>query len=371
MVNSNGTAVGSGQPGSWKVPTRGDATFQWDYDSHDEQVLRLYAQGKERQWNAAGELDWEHELDPDNPLGIPDEFVPIAGTRLWERLPETERVAVRRHTQAWAYSQTLHGEQFALVGLGRLCSAMDDVDAKLFAATQMMDEARHVEGFNRLVTDKIGIRYPLCGPLRAMFEDALHHPDPDFFGIAGMVLENLALVMLTTHRSRLTDPLGRAFTEYVARDEARHIAFGRIYLRRRFSGLSTPELRQREEFALDCCRVLHQDFAADAVWHTLGFGREVAEAARTSVPEILHRRKVFRHVVPSLQDIGLFGPRMREGLEAMGLLRFARRPRFTDPGGPGQEGSPAADAIAHAETAARRQDIEAVARLGATAGDTA
>ncbi|MFF8271726.1 diiron oxygenase [Streptomyces sp. NPDC016562] len=342
------------QQGTWSVSSATSTVFQWDYDTHDEQLLRLYAQGKERQWDAAVDLDWSRELDPANPLGIPDTFIPIADTELWRRLPESDRATVRRHTQAWSYSQTLHGEQFALMGLTRVCTTVDDIDAKLFAATQIMDEARHVEGFNRLVTDKIGIRYPLCAPLQALFEDALRTPEADLFVIASLFLETLALVMLNTHRSCLTDPLGRTFTEYVARDESRHIAFGRLLLRRRLAQSGGRELRQHEDFALECCRVLEREFGADPVWETLGFDRSVAVTARTSIPELLHRRRVFRQVIPSLQDVGLFSPYMREHLRALNLLHYARRLPAPAP-------HPVDDAT-DAETEARRHDIEAIAR---------
>ncbi|MFI5621769.1 ferritin-like domain-containing protein [Streptomyces sp. NPDC051567] len=337
--------------GSWTVTADTPVVFQWEYAQQDEHTLRLYAQGKERQWNAATDLDWTHRMDPANPLGLPDGFVPVSGTPLWERLPEAERAVLRRHTQAWSYSQALHGEQFTLMGLSRILAATEDMDSKLFAATQLMDEARHVEAFNRLLTEQIGIRYPVCDALRGIFDDALSVSHPDFYCIAGLMLEYMALVMLTTQRTYLTDPLGRAFTTNVARDEARHVAFGRSLLRERIHGLTGTELREREDFALECCRVIHDGLSFDDVWATLGHGPETARAAHRSLPEAARRSHTFRQIIPALQDVALFGPRTRAGLEAMGLLRYARHrlPSGVD--------------TDEAERRRRREDIAAMTRL--------
>jgi rubrerythrin len=335
------------------------AVFQWDYDSHDEQITRLYAQGKARQWNAATDLDWDHELDPDNPLGVPDSFLPLGGTPLWDRLPSADRVDVRRHIQAWEASQALHGEQFALNGLGRVISATEDLDTKLFAATQIVDEARHLEAFT-LLTDKIGVRYPPLTELGSLYEGALGEADMDFFAIAALLLEYVALTSLTAQRAHLGDPLGRALMENIARDEARHLAFGRALLRRRLDGITDAELRRREEFVLECCRTLKTDYTPDAVWRTLGYGEDVVEQSRRSAPEVTRRCRTFRQVVPAFQDVGLFGPRVRAGLTSMGLIRFARKR-------PAADVDTADDARAHS----RRDDIEAVIRLATSHERTA
>ena len=61
-----------------------------------------------------------------------------------------EQFAARR--SAWTLSQFLHGEQGALLCCGQLVEAVPDIDGKLYAATQVIDEARHVEVFHRYIT---------------------------------------------------------------------------------------------------------------------------------------------------------------------------------------------------------------------------
>ena len=46
-------------------------------------------------------------------------------------------------------SQFLHGEQGALLVASQLVSCAPTFNAKMYAASQTFDEARHVEVFNR------------------------------------------------------------------------------------------------------------------------------------------------------------------------------------------------------------------------------
>ena len=47
------------------------------------------------------------------------------------------------------------------------------MDAKFYAATQAMDEARHVELYQRFIRDKIGLYYPINPDLASLLSDAL------------------------------------------------------------------------------------------------------------------------------------------------------------------------------------------------------
>src|SRR4051794_33826420 len=98
--------------GDWSAELSGTAVLDTNYDDGEELMLRLYTLGKQRQWDSDSRLDWSTPVDENNPLGMPDSFVWIAGSRLWDRLPEKDRNILRRHTAAWSMSQLLHGEQF-------------------------------------------------------------------------------------------------------------------------------------------------------------------------------------------------------------------------------------------------------------------
>jgi hypothetical protein len=346
------------------MPLAGTASFAWDYDSTHDGLLRLYTQGKQRQWDNDTLLDWDHQVDPDNPLGMPDEFISIGTSELWERLPEQTKRLVRRHSAGWLYSQFLHSEQFALIGVGKIGAAATQLEAKMFAATQLMDEARHVEGFNRFLKTKIGVRYPLSPTLNAMFRDVMAESRWDFGVLAAHVLvENMGLATFGTHRDRMRDPLAKSFSAYVARDEARHVAFGRVLLREFYPQLTQAELQEREEFVLEGCWALRDRYVDDDIWHTLDLGPEFLAAAKRSPAKREFRRLVFMRVVPALKDIGLFGPAVQEGLKKMGVLGF----QDIDDDALLAMDEQAAELMARKELEVRRQEVRQIAELATQA----
>ncbi|HET6636781.1 MAG TPA: diiron oxygenase [Streptomyces sp.] len=348
--------------GEWAVPVHGDAVIQWDYDTRNDRMVRLYKQGKQRQWDMDDRLDWDHEVDADDPLGLPDDFISVAGSPLWDRLPDEERRTIRRHSSGWLYSQFLHSEQAALIAVGKILLAVDDLDSKLFAATQLMDEARHVEGFNRFLHTKIGLRYGLSPSISAMFEHAMREPRWDFGVLAAHILvENMGLATFGVHRERLTDPLARAFSAYVARDEARHVAFGRLLLRKLYPQLSEAERREREDFVVEGCWALRDRYVDDEIWTTLGYGEEAIRASRRSPAKREFRRLVFMRIVPGLKEIGMFGPRVQQALQKMGVLGFQN---VDEEALRALDDKAAVDALTRRELDERRRDIENVIDLG-------
>ena len=99
----------------WIVPEAFESRFKWEYEDGSESLHRLYEKGKKQQWNASDRIDWSLDLDPENPEELPDEYLSIYGSPVWERLTRNERAELRRHSQANDLSQFLHGEQGALI----------------------------------------------------------------------------------------------------------------------------------------------------------------------------------------------------------------------------------------------------------------
>ncbi len=182
------------EPYSWEVPCAGDARFTWEYDDGRARLLSLYQKGKDKQWDAQSRIDWTQDVDPMNPVGLPDEFHPLFGSPMWEAADESRRAEMRQHFQAWQFSQFLHGEQGAMVCAAKIVEVVPDMDAKFYAATQTMDEARHVETFSRFLQEKVGLVYPINKNLTALLDDTLRDSrwDMPYLGMQ-VLIEGLAL----------------------------------------------------------------------------------------------------------------------------------------------------------------------------------
>jgi hypothetical protein len=308
----------------WSVSSTADTTFTWEYDDGRERLLRLYEKGKRKQWDGAVRLDWSTPVDPDNPLGTGDDMVPIFGSRTWSRLGTADRSTLQRHLAAWQFSQFLHGEQGGLICAARVVQTVPDIDSKYFAATQVIDEARHAEVFARFVREKIGLSYPIDAGLRSLLDDVLtdRRWDITYLGVQ-VLIEGLGLAAYHIVRDSTTNPLARAIAAYVMEDEARHVAFGRIALADHYRELSEAELRDREEFCIEALAVMRQRFLCHQVWEMLGFDvDECVEAVETSAAQQAFRRLLFARIVPTLRDIGLLSDRVREHLAGMGVHGF-------------------------------------------------
>ena len=308
----------------WQTADKsGTAMFTWEYDDGREKLINLYAKGKKKQWDAAERIDWSHTPDPENPLQVPDELVPIFGSPVWDRLTADERGNVRRHMVAWQFSQFLHGEQGALICTAKIVQTVPDIDSKYYAATQVMDEARHVETYSRYL-DKIETAYPINDNLKSLLDDVLSDSrwDMTYLGMQ-ILIEGLALAAFGLIRNIAGDPLGKAVNAYVMQDEARHVMFGRLALRDFYPQLTQAERNDREEFCADACYRMRDRFLGEELWRCLGYDAdECIEYVKQSESQQLFRSLLFTRIVPTLRDIGLWGPKMRETFADMGVLGY-------------------------------------------------
>ena len=308
----------------WQVPSGATTAFDFEYDEGRDRLLTLYEKGKQRQWDAAERIDWSHEVDLDNPLGVPEETIPIYGSRTWERLGERERATVRHHTVAWQFSQFLHGEQGALICASKIVQTVPDLDANFYAATQVMDEARHVEAYSRYLRSKLDLAYPINPHLQSLLGDVIGDGrwDMTYLGMQ-VLIEGLALAAFGLIRDLSRDPLGHAINAYVMQDEARHVAFGRLALRDYYQQLSQRERDEREEFCVEACYLMRDRFVGEEIWRTLDFdAEECIRHVRESESFLQFRTLLFSRIVPTLRDIGLFGPKVRAAFTDMGVLGF-------------------------------------------------
>jgi len=344
----------------WQVEQRFPTTFRWEYEDGREKLLNLYEKGKRLQWNAAERIDWSQDLDPENPEQLPDETIPIFGSDVWGRLTASERATVRRHFQAWQLSQFMHGEQGALVCTAKIVQQVPSMDAKFYAATQVIDEARHVEAYARLLHEKFDLAYPINPSLKKLLGDTLSDSRWDFTYLGMQVLiEGVALASFGLIRDQSKNRLAASVNAYVMQDEARHVAFGRLALRDYYPQLTQKERDEREEFAVDGCYLLRDRFLAEEVWERLGLPvEECTDHVTRSELMAIFRTSLFTRIVPTMKEIGLWGPRIRRAYAAMGVLGFADAD---------MEAVAAYDEQVGDEFDRRGREIERVAAAGGTA----
>ena len=310
---------------NWTVDAEMETVLRWEYDDGRDELLNLYEKGKAQQWNARDRVDWSQDLDPENPMGLPDEAITIYGSPMWERMNEKERRNLRHHLQTWQMSQFLHGEQGALVCTAKIVQQVPNMDAKFYAATQTIDEARHVEAYSRLLHEKFEMAYPITGPLKALLNNIISDSRWDFTYLGMQVLiEGLALAAFQRLRDQAQNPLAAQINAYVMQDEARHVAFGRLALRDFYPQLSDAERAEREEFVVEACYLMRDRFTSPEVWETVGLPRDECVAyVDGSKAMRAFRGRLFNRIVPTVKDIGLWGPKVRAAYEDMGVLDLA------------------------------------------------
>jgi hypothetical protein len=352
--------------GTWDVPATGAARFSWEYDSGRQQLLDLYQRGKDKQWDATKRIDWDQPVNPQRVMETGEELVPIYGSRQWEKLDQAERDELSHHLSSWLFSQFLHGEQGALTVAARIVESVPDMDSKFYAATQVMDEARHVELFNRFIKDKVGLYYPVNDHLAKLLADALGDSrwDLPYLGMQ-VLIEGLALAAFGVHRDITGNPLVRQLLAYVMQDEARHVAFGRLALRDYYAELTAAERAEREEFVVEGCYLMRNRFVAREVYERLGYDvEECVQFSDRSPTQLAFRQLLFSRIVPCVKDIGLWGPKVQRAYVDLGVIEAAD----SDLEALMRADEDTADRLERehaAEFAARKQEVDAAIASGA------
>ena len=297
--------------------------YNWEYDATRRQLLRLYENAKRDQWNATARLDWSIDVDPHSEL-VPDMAIGIYGTEMWNKLTPQERERLRHEAITWQLCQFLHGEQGALLATAQIVDTVPWYEAKQYGATQVMDEARHVEVYRRFVQEKLEHEYPINPQLKQLLDAILTDSrwDIKFLGMQIMV-EGLALAAFGTMRDTTTNPLLRDLTAAVMEDEARHVAFGVLSLREFCRNVTDKERAEREDFVYEAAVLMRDRILNREVWETMGLDADACIAASLASPLSQEfRRRLFSKIVPNVKSLGLLSDRQRARFAALGILEF-------------------------------------------------
>jgi hypothetical protein len=300
-----------------------DVTYNWSYGETRRELRELYRKAKRAQWNADDRLDWTTDVDIEK-QNMPEAMHPLFGSDIYARLDESRHVELRRELTAWTQSQFLHGEQGALLAASQLVNSVPDMDSKYYAATQVVDEARHVEVFDRYLHEKVGFSYPISPYLKQLLDLILTDSrwDMKLLGMQIMV-EGLALAAFGVTRLTVYEPLLKNLTTYVLQDEARHVAYGVLSLRDCYRDMKQSEVREREDFVYEAAVLMRDRFLFQQVWDKVGLPvEECMEIAMHNEGQKQFRQVLFSKIVPAVKRIGLLSQRQRERFEALGILQY-------------------------------------------------
>jgi hypothetical protein len=319
-------------PGLVEMYSGHATTFDFSYRSDFPEMRELYRRAKQNQWDAEVAVDWSIDVDPLNPEVplLPIEFVrfPRIQDRLAKFTPKQEREFLHSLT-SWMLSQFLHGEQGALFAAAQVTETVQWFDGKLYGASQVMDEGRHVEVFHRYIDQKLNKLYTINDNLFVIIDSLMTDSrwDMKFLGMQIMI-EGLALGAFGLIYRLTGEPLLKNILRYVIQDEARHVHYGVLALHRHFEeGLSDADRREREDWAFEVSLLMRNRFMAHEVYEEWFEGtlsrREWNEAVLEGPLMKEFRTVMFSRLIPNLRYIGLLPDRMVRHYEDAGLYRFA------------------------------------------------
>jgi hypothetical protein len=324
------------------VKDNAEAIFTWDYEKGRRPALnRLYEKAKGSQWNGETDLPWDTDVDQEavvvanamtNMGGLAggiDESV-IADSPLATWAPD-EWIKVGVESQNWTLSQFMHGEQGALICTAKIVETVPWVDAKYYASTQVMDEARHVEVFAKYLDDKLSGHYPINAHLKLLLDDIVNDSrwDMTYLGMQIMV-EGLALAAFGFIHQLTTEPLLKQLLRYVMSDEARHVAFGVLSLKEYYAELTDAELAERQEFAFEAAVRMRDRFLQQEVWDRMGLDvKQVLPLVMNTPQRQIFQSMLFSKIVPNCKKLGLLdanGGWLRGKFTELGVIGFEDNP---------------------------------------------
>lgn len=305
------------------ILTSFDSCYVWHYGTVKEGLRELYEKAKREQWNGTTQLAWDTHVEPESEI-IPQVVNPLAEYGPYKKLNAKEQGRLRHAQVSLQLSQFLHGEQGALIVASQLVGGVPWIDAKYYAGSQTMDEARHVEVFSRYLHEKLEWEWPINDNLKELLDATIQDSRWDFKYLGmQIIIEGLAMAAFGSLFQMAQEPLLKDLLKYVMRDESRHVAFGVLSLRDHYREMPANELRDREDFIIYACELMRDRLIGTQIADAMGWDREeVRQLVLTSEAGRGFRKMLFMRIVPNLKKLGLLTPRVRESFARLDILQF-------------------------------------------------
>lgn len=320
MLRLAGSAVDEAQT----IESHRPVVYLGGYDfGADAAAAKLSRQAYDGLWSI-DDLGWDAEISPD--VIVPEIVVPEKVPRFhpgksWsrEKWQDFEIANLR-----YLMSQLLHGEQMSFTIAGSLCTSGTSWDVKTFGGWLAVDEARHAEAISRYL-ERIGGAYPLSQQYFEIIETSLGADAWDkVFIVSQVLLEGVALGVISHVLETARDPLLREMLRLVQRDEARHVAFGSVELGNILKDMTAAEILERQQIVSYCTRTVLDKLIPVQVADEYGIdARQFTRAVRMSPSHLDFQRRLFAHVTPLCAKLGLLDANngvLRREFELLGLV---------------------------------------------------
>jgi hypothetical protein len=299
--------------------------WSWEYGSEVAELRSLYEKGKVNQWNAELDIEWDTPCTNDEWIMTPEGSL-LAQVCAMQGKDEATQKAAAFDEVAYLISQLLHGEQAALQLCGQLTNVCEKMDEKWYAASQVVDEARHIEALSKFMGRKMGTIYPIGSTLKVLL-DMLLEVKGMKFKVLGMqtLFEGMAVGIMDLMRSQSKNALFTDIIRRVERDEARHAAFGVLMMRRIVRDASDDEKASMEDWSFEILEALNANQQLDML-KTLGPKYDIDPVQATTMITGLENFAdinclAYMHtVVPNLKGLGLLTERTESQWRDVGML---------------------------------------------------
>ena len=307
------------------VPVPLQLHWTWDYGSQMAEIRALYEKGKVNQWNAEVDIDWQMPVSKDEWTLTPEASILASICKLMGKDEKTQKAAAFDEL-CFVLSQLLHGEQAALQLCGQLTNACTHMDEKWYAASQVTDEARHIEVIAKFLQRKMGTIHPVGATLKVLL-DRLLEADTVAMKTLGMqtLFEGMAVGIMNLMRQESKNELLSEMLRRVEQDEARHAAFGVLSMRRVVKEASRQQMDEMEDFAFGILEALNANQQLDMLrllGPSYGIDPENVTKMFLGLPNFadLNSMLYMHTVIPNLLQLGLITERTEEGWRKCGML---------------------------------------------------
>ena len=299
--------------------------WTWEYGSEVQELRKLYEKGKTGQWNAETDLDWETPVSNDEWVMNPQASLLAQACALTGKDEATQKAAAFDELN-YSLSQLLHGEQAALQLCGQLTNVCPTMDQKWYAASQTIDEARHVEALSKFLARKMGTIYPVGATLKFLLDELLQAEGFEKKCLGMQTLfEGTAVGIMDMMRSESRNDLFTDMIRRIEQDEARHAAFGVLTMRRVVADAGPERMAELEDWAYEILETLNANQQLDML-RLLGPKYDIDPEDITRVllglPNFAELNSLaFMHtVVPNLKRLGLITERTEPEWRKKGMM---------------------------------------------------